>query len=555
MKRVLYLFLTAGLIISALTMSCNIIDPKFTVKFDAKGGSPTPPEQEIKEGEMVKKPEDPTREGYIFGGWSKADNETSALWNFDTEKVLDNWTLYARWSIRSYQVTFDSDGAGAVAAQNIAHGSTATKPADPTRAEHIFDGWFSGDAEWNFSAAITGPLALKAKWSKAHTVTFDADNGSAVTTQAIRDGEKTTKPANPTRAFPATAELYVNPIDLNALPSQYNFVEWRKDGENTAFDFDAPITASTTLKAVWSTPAPEPVNISAQSGANRIEQTFAYVNANPGDYTLLVGADMVITSQTINTSNVKLAIIGIGGMRKISFRSTGTLITVGAAQRIGISLTIGANITLNGSNNSTANYVHCFVVRVTEGAEFIMLEGSEISENSSGYYMGNAVAAAVWVDAGSTFTMKGGEIKDNNSGRINNTTITGVRIEGGNFNMEGGKITNNKNGDLYISPSSTFSLSGNAEAGTVLFAASATSNASASISADWTGRFNQLNLYGGDTTMANIIGWWVGKPMLTGAGVIAANVAKFPLGFFFDGNTSQAITLHEINSSGVFVTK
>ena len=129
-------------------------EPTYTVRFDSKGGTSTPQEQTIKEGGKVTKPTDPTRENYSFGGWAKSDNETSALWNFETETVNEDMTLFARWAINTYAVTFDSDGGSAVTAQTIAHGSVATKPADPIRNGYEFDGWFNGDAEWNFTATI-----------------------------------------------------------------------------------------------------------------------------------------------------------------------------------------------------------------------------------------------------------------------------------------------------------------------------------------------------------------------------------------------------------------
>jgi uncharacterized repeat protein (TIGR02543 family) len=75
-------------------------------------------------------------------------------------------TLYARWAINSYLVTFDSDGGSAVTAQNVVHGSTATKPTDPTRDGFKFDGWFNGNTKWNFTMPITAPITLKAKWTE-----------------------------------------------------------------------------------------------------------------------------------------------------------------------------------------------------------------------------------------------------------------------------------------------------------------------------------------------------------------------------------------------------
>ena len=41
---------------------------KYTVTFDSKGGSSVT-SQEVKKGNKVTKPTDPTKDGYTFGGW------------------------------------------------------------------------------------------------------------------------------------------------------------------------------------------------------------------------------------------------------------------------------------------------------------------------------------------------------------------------------------------------------------------------------------------------------------------------------------------------------
>ena len=70
-----------------------------------------------------------------------------------------------------------------------------------------------------------------------YTVTFDTDGGNEIQTIQITEGDKVTKPTNPTK-------------------EGYNFVEWRKEGETTAFDFNIPVflylKKNIPLQAVWS---------------------------------------------------------------------------------------------------------------------------------------------------------------------------------------------------------------------------------------------------------------------------------------------------------------
>lgn len=88
---------------------------KFEVKFDAKGGNPTPNTQYILKGDKVTKPsQDPERMGYIFGGWYKdADCSDGQKWDFGTNTVTSNMTLYAKWTEAKYTVKFRvADGEG-----------------------------------------------------------------------------------------------------------------------------------------------------------------------------------------------------------------------------------------------------------------------------------------------------------------------------------------------------------------------------------------------------------------------------------------------------------
>ena len=75
---------------------------EYTVTFDLNGVTGTAPtSQTIKDGEKVTKPADPTDTVHTFAGWYKTkDATTGALsdpWNFDTDTVTADMTLYAQW--------------------------------------------------------------------------------------------------------------------------------------------------------------------------------------------------------------------------------------------------------------------------------------------------------------------------------------------------------------------------------------------------------------------------------------------------------------------------
>lgn len=89
----------------------------FTLTFDSQGGSATAT-LTVPGDSIATAPAAPTRKGYTFGGWYK-DAECKNAWNFATDKVTGNVTLYAKW-IPSGQLPATSGQSAAPAASILA---------------------------------------------------------------------------------------------------------------------------------------------------------------------------------------------------------------------------------------------------------------------------------------------------------------------------------------------------------------------------------------------------------------------------------------------------
>lgn len=79
-------------------------DIYFTVTFDSRGGSAVG-SQQVLAGNPATAPDSPTQNGFDFVGWFRSDSQDAALWNFQTDRVNQDITLYAHWTEQQRQPT------------------------------------------------------------------------------------------------------------------------------------------------------------------------------------------------------------------------------------------------------------------------------------------------------------------------------------------------------------------------------------------------------------------------------------------------------------------
>lgn len=146
----------------------NKLSPLYTVGFDTDGGSEVP-SQRVEAGEKVKIPvPSPTKVGHTFYNWYK-NSEKTILFDFYSEEVNSNMTIYADWTLNSYTVQFNTEGGSTVANQTVEYGKKATEPTPPTKENYTFDGWYTTETyqtEFDFDTmVITMNTTLYAKWT------------------------------------------------------------------------------------------------------------------------------------------------------------------------------------------------------------------------------------------------------------------------------------------------------------------------------------------------------------------------------------------------------
>lgn len=170
--------------------------------------------------------------GATFHGWARDGVPFTG-----TTQLVGDTTLVAVWHMSEFDVTFHPENGEADTVVRLSYGSSPAKPADPTKDEYLFTGWFTSPAEntgapFSFTTLLYGPTDIYARWVKAkYTVTFDSAGGTDVPSQLVNYMTRATMPSpNPTK-------------------EGFIFGYWMLDGYR--YHFDQEIVANTTLVAKW----------------------------------------------------------------------------------------------------------------------------------------------------------------------------------------------------------------------------------------------------------------------------------------------------------------
>ena len=113
--------------------------------------------------------DDMTREGYTFDGWYDNNDFSGSSVTMISPTDTDAKTFYAKWTINSYSVTFNSNDGSDIDSQTVDYGNTVAEPTAPTKNGYTFAGWYSDEglvSAYDFSTTVTSDITLYAKWTK-----------------------------------------------------------------------------------------------------------------------------------------------------------------------------------------------------------------------------------------------------------------------------------------------------------------------------------------------------------------------------------------------------
>ncbi len=256
----------------------------WTVTYNANGHGSAPSSAKVLHSTTASQPSSPSATGYTFGGWY-TNSECTTPYNFSTAVTADI-ELFAKWTEKSYSITFANDGHGSVAVDGstISNGSTAlinhftTKTLEATNnTGYHFSSWTKSGTNagkvtiGNSSNATTTIIATAT--SATVTANFAPDTYTAANNLDKNGGDSHGQ-------YTATYDATTIAISTAPAKTGYDVEGYYKEAEctNKIADADGVLIASTDYTDVSS------------HWTSTSNQTL-YAQWSPNTYTISFNAD------------------------------------------------------------------------------------------------------------------------------------------------------------------------------------------------------------------------------------------------------------------------
>jgi uncharacterized repeat protein (TIGR02543 family) len=375
---------------------------RYTITFNADGGTPVPIQQTVDHGGKLTEPAAMTKTGYAFDGWY-GETAFTNKWDFANNTVTDNVTLYAKWNVITYTVTFNiNSGSGTTpSAQTANSGSAITLPSGSglSRTGYTFGGWNANTSGTgtNYSAGssytVTGNVTLYAYWDTNVPGATLAAKLSWLQTNAISNVDYTVE---------VSANESISPTTLS---------------------FSGKTNVGITLRG---TGAVRTVSLTSNGAMFTVESGV----------TLTLDNNITLQGRSDNTSS--LVRVNSGGRL---IMNTGSCITNNTA--LGSTTGYGGGVFMNGGTftmsggtiSGNTSFSYGGGVYINSGT--FTMSGGTISGNTTTRGGGGGVS----VSSGGTFTMSGGTISGNTTSYSGNVPAYGGGVcVFGTFTKTGGTI-------------------------------------------------------------------------------------------------------------------
>jgi uncharacterized repeat protein (TIGR02543 family) len=134
----------------------------------------------------------PAKTGYTFGGYYTSTGgsgtqyiTSGGVMTNNLYKQSGNRTLHAKWTAKTFTVTFDANGGStSTASKTVTYASTYGTLPTPTRTGHTFGGWYTAKSGGtkitaDTTVSITAAQTLYARWTaNQYTLTVNPNGGA-----------------------------------------------------------------------------------------------------------------------------------------------------------------------------------------------------------------------------------------------------------------------------------------------------------------------------------------------------------------------------------------
>ena len=399
----------------------------YTVRFDANGGDVTPASMDVTYNGDYSELPTLTRTGYTFDGWFTAADGGDQITADTKVQITADQTLCAHWTVKSYTITFNTNGGSEIAPITQDYGTAITRPEKPTRTGYTFTGWDKTIPD----TMLAENLTITASWTaNTYTVTFNAGSGTLV-------GDKT-KTVTYDQAYgklPTATTTDETLVFLGWFTGSFG-------GEKVTEDTTVQITADQTLFAHWqNVDTPYDLYI----GGTQVKKSIAAdvlgdggtVSYNPKTNTLTLHNYTYSGSGTVlGTTRSALLYEGKEDSLTIVLKGTNKIECVADEYNVyGIRVPYAECLTIKG-----------------DGSLEVSSSRTSATKNGAGYGIGvganNSKAAGKLVIESGTVIARGSDMKSvggdksgYNDTRSYGVSVYGLVVSGGSLTAIGGDVT------------------------------------------------------------------------------------------------------------------
>jgi uncharacterized repeat protein (TIGR02543 family) len=296
------------------SMSVRVPVAKYTISYDANGGSGAPGAQiKTQDVSLTLSSTVPARNGYVFKGWSTSASAIQAQYPAGgTYNANANAVLYAVWQQNAaYSITYNANGGtGAPGAQEKTQDVSLTLSSTiPLRSGYVFKGWSTSASATQAQYPAGGTYnananaVLYAVWQQnaAYSITYNANGGTGAPNVQTKNKDEalTISSVSPKKIYRLTFDANGGTCTSNTTSLNCAFMGWNTSSDGSGSHYYAGANYSDnsdlTLYAQWENPTVG----SALPAATRNGYIF------DGWYTQAVGGKQ-IESGSIITASVTL---------------------------------------------------------------------------------------------------------------------------------------------------------------------------------------------------------------------------------------------------------